>query len=334
MRGQPRFAACARGEDQQRVARRGVAVDGDAIEGAVGAVGDEALQRRGSDRRVGEDEAQHRRHVRLDHAGALAEAVDHDLDAVDLGGARRELGEGVGGHDRARGGVPGVGLGLAGELAEQVGELAGVERLADDAGRGNEHLAGRAADRRRRRIGRYDDRFHALLAGEGVGIAGVDDERPRFALAQADGAPVDGSRARLGAGQHAGDFGAGRQHGEQQVGAALVADAGLGRGKAHARNLRHVGQRGGRKRRDGAGLPMGGSEVQRAPRKQIGPLGASGPLRLRAGAHVQGTGWSASARGRRGRLFPCEQEQPMTTRRAKPMITMRSFIGRFLHALR
>ena len=257
MRGQPRFAACpvAKTSSVSLVEVSPSMVTQLKVRSALSATS--ALQRRGRDRCVGEDEAQHRRHVGLDHAGALAEAVDHDIAAVDPGGARRQLGEGVGRHDRARCCVPGVGLGLAGELAEQVGELAGVERLADDAGRGNEHLAGWAADRRCRRIGRYDHRFHALLAGEGVGVAGVDDERPRFALAQAEGAPVDGRRARLGAGQNAGDFGAWRQHGEQQVGAALVADAGFGRGKAHARNFRHVGQRGGRKRRDGGGLTHG-----------------------------------------------------------------------------
>ena len=131
------------------------------------------------------------------------------LGAADLGGARRELREGVGGHDGARGRVPGVGLRLAGELAEQMRELAGVQRLADHAGRGDEHLARRAADGGGGGIGGDHHRLEAFLAGEGVGIAGIDDERARLALAQTDGAPITGAERVLERVSTPGDLGAG-----------------------------------------------------------------------------------------------------------------------------
>ena len=107
----------------------------------------QALQRRLRDGRVGEDEAEHGRHVGRDHAGALAEAVDDDRHATDLDRARRELGVGVGGHDRARRDLEGVGLGRLGEPVEQMRELARIERLADDARRGDEDLARRCSPR-------------------------------------------------------------------------------------------------------------------------------------------------------------------------------------------
>ena len=61
------------------------------------------------DRRVGGDEREHRRHVGMDHPGALRDAGDRDVDAVDADLPRRALRHGVGRHDRARGGEPAVG---------------------------------------------------------------------------------------------------------------------------------------------------------------------------------------------------------------------------------
>jgi hypothetical protein len=50
------------------------------------------LQRRRGDRRVGEDEGQHGRHVGRDHAGALGDAVDRDLGVAELARAVATLG--------------------------------------------------------------------------------------------------------------------------------------------------------------------------------------------------------------------------------------------------
>ena len=100
------------------------------------------------DRRVGEDEAQHGRHVGRDHAGALAEAVDGDARIADLRRARRELRIGVGRQDGARRGFEAVGFRRLGEIAQEMREFARVHRLADDAGRGEIDLV-RLAVRRR-----------------------------------------------------------------------------------------------------------------------------------------------------------------------------------------
>ena len=62
--------------EQHGVAGRGIAVDGDRVERAVGGRGEQRLQHRGGQCRVGEDIGEHRRHVGRDHARALGEAVD------------------------------------------------------------------------------------------------------------------------------------------------------------------------------------------------------------------------------------------------------------------
>ncbi len=76
-RGAPR-RRCAGREQQQRVGGRGVAVDGDGVEGVATPREMQRLQHGAGNRRVGEDEGQHRRHVRRDHARALGDAVDGD----------------------------------------------------------------------------------------------------------------------------------------------------------------------------------------------------------------------------------------------------------------
>ena len=67
-----------RRDQDERIVGRGVAVDRDAVERLVGRLAHEALQQRRIDDGIGGDEAEHRRHVRMDHAGALADAGDGD----------------------------------------------------------------------------------------------------------------------------------------------------------------------------------------------------------------------------------------------------------------
>ena len=66
------------------------------------------LQDVAGDSGVGEDEAEHRRHVGRDHAGAFAEAVDGDVGGAEFDRAGREFCVGIGGHDGAGGGFGGV----------------------------------------------------------------------------------------------------------------------------------------------------------------------------------------------------------------------------------
>ena len=210
--------------------------------------GKQALQRRLRDRRVREDEAEHGGHVGRHHAGALAEAVDDDGHAADLGGARGELGVGVGGHDGARGGFEGVRLHRLGEIAQQMDEATCVQRLADHPRGGQVYLLCAAANGAGGGLRRHARGVAALLAGEGIGVAGVDDQGARLAVLEARPAPQHRRRAGLGAGQHAGHDRAGLERRQHQIGAALVADAGLAGRQPHAGHRRHVGQARGRKR--------------------------------------------------------------------------------------
>ena len=111
-----------------------------------------------------------------DHARALEEAVDGDGPLADLGLARGELGEGVGRHDGGGGGGPGVLARRLDEAGHDGRDLLPVERLADHAGRGHEHFVARAAQRLGDRPGALLDRLVAELAGEGIGVAGIDDD--------------------------------------------------------------------------------------------------------------------------------------------------------------
>ncbi len=70
-----------------------------------------------------------------------------------------------------------VGGGLDGELGQNAVESLRRQRLADDAGRSQKHFAGLAADRGGGELGGEGAGLAAALAGEGIGIAGIDDER-------------------------------------------------------------------------------------------------------------------------------------------------------------
>ncbi len=78
------------------------------------------------------------------------------------------------------------------------------------------------------------DGCDTTLAGEGIGVAGIDDEGACRAFFQRGGAPVNRGRRGLRHSEAAGDSGAGIKQGQQNIGPALVADAGCGSGKFHA----------------------------------------------------------------------------------------------------
>ena len=88
------------------------------------------------------------------------------------------------------------------------------------------------------------------LAGEGIGIAGIDDQRARGAALELRAAPVDRRGRAFRAREHAGDRRALVEQREQHVGAPGVADAGGGGGEPHAVDRRHVGEVRGRERGD------------------------------------------------------------------------------------
>jgi hypothetical protein len=147
-----------------------------------------------------------------------------------------ELGEGVGGHDRLGRLHPRLGGKLAGQALENAVEFGGVERFADHAGRGEKDFGGFAPHGAGGDFGGQFNRAFALHAGKGVGIARIDHKGTGLAQAQILPAPVDGGRRAQRTGEDAGDGGSRVEHGKQHVGAALVADSGLGGGEPHARN--------------------------------------------------------------------------------------------------
>ena len=93
------------------------------------------------------------------------------------------------------------------------------------------------------------------------------------------GTTSTGAEHVLRAGEHAGDRRARIEHGQQQVGAALVADAGLG-GREAARPARPASRAARRREgRTGAALAMAALAMAACSSEQIGPLRSSGPMR-------------------------------------------------------
>ena len=103
----PRLRDCSRArgairEHKQRVIGGTVAIDGNAVERARDNFAQRAIEDARRDGRVGEDKREHRRHVRMNHPGALSATRNaHGTSAnfAVCGGALRTR---IGGHDGAR----------------------------------------------------------------------------------------------------------------------------------------------------------------------------------------------------------------------------------------
>ena len=117
----------------------------------------------------------------------------------------RELRIGVGGHDGARGVQPAVGPRLLREFLQHAIEFMRVERFADDPRGRQKNLALGRAGRRGGELRREFDRLRAGLAGEGVGVSGIDEQRARLAALEPVAAPVHRRRGTFGFGEDARD---------------------------------------------------------------------------------------------------------------------------------
>ena len=123
------------GRDQdETVVGRGISIDSDAIERALRGISDRGLDQRQTDHRVGGDEAEHGRHVRMDHAGAFGDAGHGDLCRADLKLAGHRLRHGIGRHDRLRRIGPDVGFKRGNTLRQAGSNALHRQRLHDDAG--------------------------------------------------------------------------------------------------------------------------------------------------------------------------------------------------------
>ena len=150
--------------------------------------------------------------------------------------ARGELGIGVGGHDGARRIADPVRLGSLGKPGQEASEFARVERLADHPGRGEIDVCLEAIGGFGGGFRRELHRFAATLAGEGIGIAGIDHQRARHAMLKPRAAPFDRGRRGLRPREHAGDRGARLEQRKQQIGAAGIADTRRASREAHPVN--------------------------------------------------------------------------------------------------
>ena len=202
----------------------------------------------GAERRVGREDREHRRHVRLDHARALAEAshVDGDGRAVSLRDLALEgdlLRVGVGRHDGKRrlvgrlGRVPETRHGRGNAL------LVWCERQlhADDSRRGDENVLGVAAERLRDEGRGATGVLQTGLAGARVGIARVEDHRPGMAAGGAGAGENHGGGAELVGGEGPGADAdvIGRDEGEITAAGLMTEARDHARG-AHARGGAHA----------------------------------------------------------------------------------------------
>ena len=158
--------------------------------------------RRGGGPRAG------RTHAGLDHSRALGDpaephrfAAKQELDG-DLLGLRVARQDGLGGF--RSGGLGG--LELPGDGGDALSNVRHRQRDADPAGRTDEHVGGFEAKRLAGERGHFECVGQALRAGAGVGIAGVDDDGARGAVAQMRDAELHRRGANLVCRKHPGGF--------------------------------------------------------------------------------------------------------------------------------
>ena len=169
---------------KQRVVSRAVTVHGDAIECAAHHVAQRDVKHAGLDRRVSDDEGKHRRHVGMNHPGALGASSDaHCLptDAARCGGALRAR---IRCHDRTRQAVESVRRKCErfGEARRGFQDSLDGQRHADHARRAHDHLLRAAAKQFGNAIGGGARSDHAARPDRAVGVPGIDDDgahRPR-----------------------------------------------------------------------------------------------------------------------------------------------------------
>ena len=146
--------------------------------------------------RVGRQEAEHRGHVRLDHARALCRAADHERAATRLHRDRALLRKRVGRHDGARR-LAALPAGERRHGGVNAGDdLVHLQVDADDARRGDEHVLGAASEAGGHFGGHAIGVAHALDAGAGIGASAVHDDGAGDAVAPFEMALRDETPAR------------------------------------------------------------------------------------------------------------------------------------------
>ena len=175
-------AGRAVGQDDDGVVGRGVAVDGHLVEGALDRRAQEFAERQRGDRRIGGQEGEHRRHLRMDHARRPSPCRRCGSRAHRRAAPLRL---------RSLGRVSVVMIARAASVPASCGR-AQLERRrcvathdgdrqprADEAGRGRQHLVGRAAEMRGGGGHHRASIVEPAGTGSRVRAAGVDDDRAR-----------------------------------------------------------------------------------------------------------------------------------------------------------
>ena len=229
-------AARAVGEERHAVVRRALAVHRDRVERVVDRGTERAVEQRLRHRRVRRHEAEHRRHHRLDHPGAFGHPADRDPRAAEIDRGGRLLGERIGRHDGARGHRTLIGAERAHRQRQPGADLLDRQCDADDAGRRDEHLFGRAADQPGGLRGHVARDLQPFVARARVGAPAVDDDGARHAARAREVLARDEHGRRLGA---VGREDRGRRRRrirdeEREVRVAVRLDAGADAGRAEA----------------------------------------------------------------------------------------------------
>ena len=234
------------GNDHEGVIRRGVAVDGDAVEGAISQFTRQLLHDGGRHASVRGEEAQHGGHVGADHARALADARDGHRGTTDLHLRRECLGQCVGGHDALGGTRPVAGLRVGDGGGQSRFDAVVGQRLHDHAGRERQDLLGRHAQLAGERNAGGARTRQAVCPRARVGVAGVDDHgADGLAAGQMLAADLHRRCAKAVLREHARHAGALVQQEHGEVLAVGLADTGFGNTDAHARDGVQIGSNGG-----------------------------------------------------------------------------------------
>ena len=167
-----------------RIVRAHVAIDGDAVERLLDRGRERLLQFGLSNHGIGRDEAEHRRHVGIDHAGALGDAADAHGLPVDARFDGDFLGESIARHD-GLGGAPAARAGKRRFGGGDAGfHFFDGQRHANAARGANHDLAFLEAERGRGGLGHALRVIDTHGAGAGIGVAGIGHDGPHVGRAQ------------------------------------------------------------------------------------------------------------------------------------------------------
>ena len=208
-------------EDHAGIIRRGIAIDGDHVEGIDDVLAEGLLQQLLRDREIGRQEADHRTHLRMDHAGALRHTAEVDLLPADREFECELLIRRIGRHD----GLAGCGSGclarleLRNHFGNRILHLLDRKLQTDDAGGCQQHGIRRnhLTEGLRGRVGLLLADIQSQLTGAGIGDTRVDDGgMDRAATIDQFTIPEDRCRlhhvAREGTGHDAWLFGKNHRH--------------------------------------------------------------------------------------------------------------------------